>query len=116
MVLYPGYCKESTLNFFIIFIFQDISIMEIAAKDGDTANPRPVLLTLDGDIQKYFKLIPEKPIGRATLVTSNIPIDRESDLVVQNGGVYSFFVKVSNNSLNSILVIVLSITIILIYI
>ncbi|CAH2074945.1 unnamed protein product, partial [Iphiclides podalirius] len=69
------------------------SIMEIAAKDGDTANPRPVLLTLEGDSQQYFRLVPERPIGRATLVASDIPIDRESDAVMQNGGVYSFYVK-----------------------
>ncbi|KPI98094.1 Cadherin-23 [Papilio xuthus] len=69
------------------------SIMEIIAKDGDTANPRPVLLTLEGDAQQYFKLLPERPIGRATLVTTDIPIDRESEAVMQNGGVYSFQVK-----------------------
>ncbi|CAG5042613.1 unnamed protein product [Parnassius apollo] len=69
------------------------SIMEIIAKDGDTANPRPVLLTLEGDSMQYFKLIPERPIGRATLVASDIPVDRESDVVMQNGGVYGFYVK-----------------------
>lgn len=69
--------------------------MDIVAKDGDTANPRPVLLTLEGDILRYFRLSPDRPIGRATLVTTDIPIDRESDVVVQNGGVYNFFVKVT---------------------
>lgn len=68
--------------------------MEIIAKDGDTANSRPVLLTLEGDSAQYFKLVPERPIGRATLVTTDVPLDRESDIVVQNGGVYNFFVKV----------------------
>lgn len=68
--------------------------MDIIAKDGDTANPRPVLLTLEGDTEQYFKLLPDRPLGRATLVASDIPIDRESDVVMQNGGVYSFFVKV----------------------
>lgn len=74
--------------------FQNTSIMEIIAKDGDRANPRPVLLTLEGDTEQYFKLLPDRPLGRATLVASDIPIDRESDVVMQNGGVYSFFVKV----------------------
>ncbi|XP_052751367.1 cadherin-23 [Galleria mellonella] len=69
------------------------SIMEIIAKDGDTANPRPVLLTLEGDTEQYFKLLPDRAIGRSVLVTSDIPIDRESDIVIQNGGVYNFFVK-----------------------
>ncbi|XP_075970125.1 cadherin 74A [Anticarsia gemmatalis] len=72
---------------------ENTSIMEIIAKDGDTANPRPVLLTLEGDSQQYFKLLPDRPLGRATLVATDVPIDRESDVVMQNGGVYSFFVK-----------------------
>ncbi|XP_038210910.1 cadherin-23 [Zerene cesonia] len=71
----------------------DTSILEIIAKDGDTANPRPVLLTLEGDVQSYFKLLPERPIGRAILTTTNTPIDRESDIIVQNGGVYTFNIK-----------------------
>ncbi|XP_026729820.1 cadherin-23 isoform X2 [Trichoplusia ni] len=69
------------------------SIMEIIAKDGDTANLRPVLLTLEGDSEQYFKLLPDRPLGRAVLVASDNPIDRESDVVMQNGGVYNFFVK-----------------------
>ncbi|KAG6439028.1 hypothetical protein O3G_MSEX000422, partial [Manduca sexta] len=69
------------------------SILEIVAKDGDTANPRPVLLTLEGDTERYFKLLPDRPLGRATLVASEVPLDRESDVVMQNGGVYSFFIK-----------------------
>ncbi|CAH2991920.1 unnamed protein product [Chilo suppressalis] len=72
---------------------QDTSIMEIIAKDGDTANPRPVLLTIEGDSAQYFKLLPERPFGRAVLVASENPIDRESEIVMQNGGVYSFFVR-----------------------
>lgn len=68
--------------------------MEITAKDGDTANPRPVLLTLEGDSQQYFKLLPEKPLGKATLVATDVPIDRESEIVMQNGGIYTFYVKV----------------------
>lgn len=75
--------------------FQHTSIMEIVAKDGDTANLRPVLLTLEGDTEGYFRLLPDKPIGRAVLVASDVPIDRESDAVLQNGGVYNFFIKVS---------------------
>ncbi|XP_013185198.1 cadherin-87A [Amyelois transitella] len=69
------------------------SIMDIVAKDGDTANPRPVLLTIEGDTENYFRLSPERAIGRATLVATDIPIDRESETVMQNGGVYSFFIK-----------------------
>lgn len=83
---------------------ENTSIMEILAKDGDTANPRPVLLTIEGDVQRYFKLLPDKPLGRATLVTTDVAIDRESDIVMQNGGVYNFFVKATeliNNEIPS---------------
>ncbi|KAI5631942.1 cadherin domain-containing protein [Phthorimaea operculella] len=69
------------------------NIMEIIAKDGDTANPRSILLTIEGDTEQYFKLVPEKFNGRAMLVTTDIPIDRESDTVMQNGGVYLFTIK-----------------------
>ncbi|KAL4713627.1 hypothetical protein ACJJTC_017668 [Scirpophaga incertulas] len=69
------------------------SIMEIIAKDGDTANQRAVLLTIEGDSEGYFQLSPHKPFGQAVLVTSEIPIDRESDSVVQNGGVYNFYIR-----------------------
>lgn len=61
--------------------------------DGDIANPRPVLITIEGDAAQYFKLLPERPFGKATLVTSENPIDRESDIVMQNGGVYTFSVR-----------------------
>ncbi|GBP73902.1 Cadherin-23 [Eumeta japonica] len=71
----------------------DTSIMEIIAKDGDTANPRPVLITIEGDLMGYFDVVSEPESSRAVLVTTAIPIDRESDIVMQNGGVYSFFVK-----------------------
>ncbi|XP_041976287.1 cadherin-23 [Aricia agestis] len=80
------------------------SIMEISAVDGDTENPRSVLLTLEGDSAKYFRLAPDRPLGSATLLTTDVPIDRESDIVVQNGGVYSFYVKATeliNNELPS---------------
>ncbi|XP_053602394.1 cadherin-87A [Plodia interpunctella] len=93
---YSATVPENTLS--------DTSIMEIIAKDGDSANPRPVLLTIEGDTEKYFKLLPERAVGRAILVASDIPIDRESETVMQNGGVYSFFIRATeliNNELPS---------------
>lgn len=68
--------------------------MEIVARDGDTANPRPVLMSVEGDIEDYFTLEMEESTGKVMLVTTDIPIDRESETVMQNGGVYSFYIKV----------------------
>ncbi|KAG7299357.1 hypothetical protein JYU34_016291 [Plutella xylostella] len=67
-------------------------IMDILARDGDTVNPRPVLLTLEGDTEDYFALESDEN-GKPMLITTDIPIDRESDTVMQNGGVYTFFIK-----------------------
>lgn len=68
--------------------------MTIKARDGDTGNPRPVLLTLEDDNLGYFKLVTEKNNGEGILVTSDIPLDRENKQILQNGGIYTFFVKV----------------------
>lgn len=68
--------------------------MDILAKDGDTGNPRPILITIEGDSLGYFNLVSTKGSGEAKLITSFIPLDREHPSVLQNGGVYSFFVKV----------------------
>lgn len=64
------------------------------AKDGDTGDSRPILLTLEGDILGYFELVPKSKMGEAILITTSNSIDREHPIVLQNGGVYSFFVKV----------------------
>ncbi|KAK9498689.1 hypothetical protein O3M35_003268 [Rhynocoris fuscipes] len=71
-------------------------VMKIKAKDGDHGEPRPVILSLEGDTLNYFKLI------KNTLVTSDIPIDRENPIILQNGGIYTFQVKATeliNNEL-----------------
>lgn len=66
-------------------------IMDIMARDGDTANPRPVLITLEGDDKEYFTVAGDR--GHVTLRTTENPIDREGDAVMLNGGVYTFFIK-----------------------
>ncbi|KAF6205675.1 hypothetical protein GE061_019848, partial [Apolygus lucorum] len=71
-------------------------VLQIKAKDGDLGDPRPVLLTIEGDTLNYFKLV------KNTLVTNQKPVDREHPLVLQNGGVYTFTVKATeliNNEL-----------------
>lgn len=61
----------------------------VKAKDGDFGDPRPIVLSLEGDDLGYFKLV------KNSLVTSHIPIDRENPHILQNGGVYTFNVKVT---------------------
>ena len=62
--------------------------MQIKAKDGDVGDSRQVMLSIEGDTLGYFKLV------KNTLVTSHVPIDRENPEILQNGGVYTFNVKV----------------------
>lgn len=59
-------------------------------KDGDVGDPRPILLSIEGDTLGYFKLV------KNSLVTSHVPIDRENPEILQNGGVYTFNVKASS--------------------
>lgn len=63
-------------------------MLQIKAKDGDLGEARPVVLSLEEDTLNYFKLV------KNTLVTSHVPIDRENPLILQNGGIYTFKVKV----------------------
>jgi hypothetical protein len=63
-------------------------------------DPRNVLLTIEDDVLGYFTLVqqahdPNSVISIANLVTSNKSIDREHPDILQNGGIYSFSIKVS---------------------
>lgn len=83
---------------------EDTSVLTISAIDGDTGNPRPILLTLENEVKGHFKLesIGKPGAGKAILYTTNIPTDREDPDVLQNGGVYTFTVKATemiNNEL-----------------
>lgn len=74
---------------------EDTSILTISAIDGDTGNPRPILLTIDNEMKGHFKLetIGKEGDGKAILYTTGNPIDREDPDILQNGGVYTFSVK-----------------------
>lgn len=83
---------------------EDTSVLAISAIDGDTGNPRPILLTLENDVKGHFKLetIGKPGEGKAILYTTMIPTDREDPDIQQNGGVYTFSVKATemiNNEL-----------------
>lgn len=72
---------------------EDSLILSIYAQDGDTGNPRPILLTLEDENKGYFKLEQISANATAFLYTTEIPIDREDVDIFQNGGVYSFNIQ-----------------------
>lgn len=74
---------------------EDTSVLTISAADGDTGNPRPVVLSIENEPKGHFKLETVGKIGdgKAVLYTTGNPIDREDPDILQNGGVYSFTVK-----------------------
>lgn len=85
---------------YTILCMQGTSILNIQARDGDMGDPRNVLLTIEDDTLGYFGLVkharsPGSAISVADLVTSNKSIDREHPHILQNGGIYSFSIKVS---------------------
>lgn len=72
---------------------EDSFILNVYAQDGDTGNPRPILLTLEDEDKGYFKLEQISSNATAILYTTDIPIDREDADIFQNGGVYSFYIR-----------------------
>lgn len=73
----------------------DVSVLSIKAKDGDTGNPRPVLITLEDDVRGHFRLeaLNTTDMSHVKLITTDIPLDRETTEVLQNGGVYIFHIR-----------------------
>uniref|UniRef100_A0A1B0FB48 Cadherin domain-containing protein n=1 Tax=Glossina morsitans morsitans TaxID=37546 RepID=A0A1B0FB48_GLOMM len=72
-----------------------VSVLNIAAIDGDVGIPRDVILSLEDEVFGYFTLIPfGDPVeGTAILSTTNISLDRENPRILQNAGVYVFAVR-----------------------
>lgn len=71
---------------------QGTSVLSISAMDGDTQNPRPVLLSIENDNKNHFRLV-QQIDGKAVLETTDIPLDLEDSTISQNGGVYSFNIR-----------------------
>lgn len=77
--------------------------MKVGARDGDIGDPRTVRLELLGDKLGCFRLIPvtdestetSYPIAYYDLVTTDNYLDREHEDVLQNGGIYTFTLRVS---------------------
>ncbi|XP_076753802.1 cadherin 74A [Xylocopa sonorina] len=71
------------------------TILTVRARDGDTGEPRALLLTLEDDESSHFDLEVSREgdvtVGR--LVTTNVSLDREDPRILQNGGIYTFLVK-----------------------
>ena len=69
--------------------------MTVKARDGDTGEPRPLLLTLENEDFGHFRLEVSRKgdmeLGR--LITTNISLDREDPNILQNGGIYTFQVR-----------------------
>ncbi|KAK0090985.1 hypothetical protein PV326_003908 [Microctonus aethiopoides] len=71
------------------------TVLTIRAQDGDTGEPRPVLLSLEGDESNHFSLKTshEGDIIVGTLVTTDVALDREEAKILHDGGIYTFRVR-----------------------
>ncbi|KAK4297363.1 hypothetical protein Pmani_030214 [Petrolisthes manimaculis] len=77
-------------------------VVDVAARDGDLGEPRPLTLTLEGDDAGYFTLghtttdnnnNNNKGVLSTTILTSNITLDRENPIILNNGGLYTFYIR-----------------------
>nr|XP_003700747.1 PREDICTED: cadherin EGF LAG seven-pass G-type receptor 2 [Megachile rotundata]XP_012134616.1 PREDICTED: cadherin EGF LAG seven-pass G-type receptor 2 [Megachile rotundata] len=71
------------------------TILTVRARDGDTGEPRNLLLTLEDEESGHFDLeqTREGDVTIGKLVTTNVSLDREDPRILQNGGIYTFQVK-----------------------
>ncbi|KAI9558883.1 hypothetical protein GHT06_015672 [Daphnia sinensis] len=71
-------------------------LMKVLVRDGDTGQPRDLQLDIIDDPLGYFRVSSFKMndnIGSATIVASDNPVDREDQVILRNGGTYSFGLK-----------------------
>ena len=72
-----------------------MTVLTVRARDGDTGQPRPLILNLEHEDMGYFRLDVERKgdltLGR--LITTNVSLDREDPSILQNGGIYTFEVR-----------------------
>ncbi|XP_046625369.1 cadherin-23 isoform X1 [Neodiprion virginianus] len=71
------------------------TVLTVRARDGDTGEPRPLLLSLEDDDTGHFELAVtrEGDISVGKLMTTSAFLDREDTNILQNGGIYTFTVK-----------------------
>lgn len=72
---------------------ENMHVLTVHAKDGDTGNPRPIFLTLENEDKGFFQIQQISSNATALLYTTSTPIDREDSDIFQNGGVYSFNIR-----------------------
>lgn len=73
---------------------QGVEVLNISAIDGDTGHPRQVVLTIENEPFGHFELMDDGS-GKAILITTNDPIDRERPEILENAGVYTFDIRAS---------------------
>lgn len=71
------------------------TVLTVRARDGDTGQPRPLLLSLEDEDAGHFELVVtrEGDVTVGKLMTTSVPLDREDPSILQNGGIYIFKVK-----------------------
>lgn len=91
-------------------------ILRVGAKDGDVGDPRTVRMEIRDDVLGYFKLVPVADYSENAdeifhsfydVVTTDVPLDRENSMILQNGGIYTFTLRVSFNTLNAFIIIII---------
>ena len=73
------------------------SLVKILVRDGDTGQPRNLQLDLVNDPLGYFRIESfsmSDGVAAATIVTTEIPIDRENEGILLNEGIHTFVLKV----------------------
>ncbi|XP_012262137.2 cadherin-23 isoform X2 [Athalia rosae] len=70
-------------------------VLTVRSRDGDTGEPRPLLLSLEDEDAGHFELVVtrEGDVTVGKLTTTGVPLDREDSSILQNGGIYIFKVK-----------------------
>ena len=70
------------------------AIFDVSVRDGDTGEPRPVELSVEGDTLGYFSLVQKSLDEDGTLTvqltTTQKLIDREDPFILKEGGLYTF--------------------------
>ncbi|XP_035214777.1 cadherin-related family member 1-like [Stegodyphus dumicola] len=75
---------------------QGTSVLNLAVHDGDTGDPRDLVLRIENDEKEYFQLGPTSTDNRkivTAILETNNPINREDIGILDNGGLYVFQIK-----------------------
>ena len=74
-----------------------LAVYTVSVRDGDVGQPRKLKLEIVNEPGGYFEIasfeMDDDNVAVATIVTTERPIDREMELIVSRGGVYTFALK-----------------------